>query len=58
MHSSGSRKILNTCGLFSLQNVLQAGLEELLLHEGNFRMDWIHVFKHFLALELEISIQY
>ena len=36
--------------------MLQARLEELLLHEGNLRMNRIHVFKYFLAFILEIPI--
>ena len=36
--------------------MLQARLEEFLLHEGNLGMDRIHVFKYFLAFILEIPI--
>ena len=36
--------------------MLQARLEELLLHEGNLWMDGIHVFKYFLAFILEIAV--
>ena len=39
-----------------LQDVFQARLEELLLHEGDVSVDWLHVLKHLLSVVLKLLI--